>query len=109
MEYCLHSGQCCITSKGCCERQCNKLNTYDYLCDIPESQQDTNYIEVQFKNARKGYFLNNEKLKLKKGDLVVVESISGYDIGTVTLTSQLVLLQMKKRCRPDTEIKKILR
>lgn len=109
MEYYLYSGQCCIKSKGCCEQQCKKLNTYDYLCDIPESQQNTNYIEVQFKNARKGYYLNSEKLKLKKGDLVVVESIPGYDIGTVTLTGQLVLLQIKKRCRPNTEIKRVFR
>jgi cell fate regulator YaaT (PSP1 superfamily) len=79
------------------------------LCDIPESQQNTNYIEVQFKNARKGYYFNSEKIKFKKGDLVVVESTIGYDIGTVTLTSQLVLLQMKKRCRPNTEIKRVLR
>jgi cell fate regulator YaaT (PSP1 superfamily) len=109
MNYQLYNGQCCINSKGCCRHQ-NKLNTYDWLCDIPEAQQATDYVEVQFKNTRKAYYLNNNKLDLAKGDIVAVESSPGHDIGTVTLTGKLVLLQMKKhRVRPDAEIRRVYR
>lgn len=73
-----------------------KLNVYDWLQDIPESHQDTEFIEVQFKNTRKGYFRNSNKLVIEKGDIVAVESNPGHDIGEVTLTGRLVLLQMKK-------------
>jgi len=109
MDYQLYNGQCRINSKGCCKHQ-NKLNTYDWLCDIPEAQQATDYVEVQFKNTRKGYYLNSNKLDLVKGDIVAVESNPGHDIGTVTLTGKLVLLQMKKqRIRPDAEIRRVYR
>jgi cell fate regulator YaaT (PSP1 superfamily) len=109
MNYQLYNGQCCINSKGCCRRQ-NKLNTYDWLCDIPEAQQATDYVEVQFKNTRKEYYLNSNKLDLAKGDIVAVESSPGHDIGTVTLTGKLVLLQMKKhRIRPDADIRRVYR
>ena len=99
-----------MNSKGCCKTQGDKLNTYDWLCDIPESKYATDYVEVQFKNTRKGYFLNSHKLPLEKGDVVAVESTPGHDIGTVTMTGRLVLLQMKKyRIRPDAEIKRVYR
>jgi cell fate regulator YaaT (PSP1 superfamily) len=99
-----------MNSKGCCKKHDNKLNTYDWLSDLPESQQATDYVEVQFKNTRKGYFLNSNNLELEKGDVVAVESTPGHDIGTVTLTGKLVLLQMKKhRIRPDAEIKRVYR
>ncbi|KAA6302489.1 MAG: hypothetical protein EZS26_001321 [Candidatus Ordinivivax streblomastigis] len=109
MEYRLYHGQCCINGKGCCKQR-NKLNTYDWLCDIPKAQQSTDYVEVQFKNTRKAYYLNSNQLELGKGDVVAVESTPGHDIGTVTLTGKLVLLQMKKhRIRPDAEIKRVYR
>jgi len=53
-------------------------------------------VEVQFKNTRKGYYINSNNLELSLGDLVAVESSPGHDIGTVTLTGKLVELQMKK-------------
>lgn len=110
MEYQLYKGECCLNSKGCCKNQCNKLNTYDWLSDIPESKFATDYVEVQFKNTRKGYYLNNNKLPLEKGDVVAVEASPGHDIGTVTMTGQLVLLQMKKhRVRPDAEVRRVYR
>jgi cell fate regulator YaaT (PSP1 superfamily) len=109
MKHQLHKGGC-LNSKGCCKNQCNKLNTYDWLSDIPESRLATDYVEVQFKNTRKGYYLNNNKLPLEKGDTVAVEANPGHDIGTVTMTGQLVLLQMKKyRVRPDAEVKRVYR
>ena len=99
-----------MNSKGCCKNQCDKLNTYDWLCDIPESKHATDYVEVQFKNTRKGYYLNSNKLALEKGDVVAVESNPGHDIGTITMTGRLVLLQMKKhRIRPDAEVKRVYR
>ena len=80
-----------------CKCQSNKkLNVYDWLQDIPESHQDTEFIEVQFKNTRKGYYRNSNKLPIEKGDIVAVESNPGHDIGEVTLTGRLVLIQMKK-------------
>jgi cell fate regulator YaaT (PSP1 superfamily) len=110
MEYRLYNGECCLSSKGCCKRHTNKLNNYDYLSDIAESEQVTDYVEVQFKNTRKGYYLNSNKIPLVKGDVVAVEASPGHDIGTVTMTGKLVLLQMAKvRMRPDAEIRRIYR
>jgi cell fate regulator YaaT (PSP1 superfamily) len=110
MEFRLYNGECCINKKGCCCRQANKLDNYNYFCDIPESEQATDYVEVQFKNTRKGYYLNSNKLPLEKGDVVAVEASPGHDIGTVMLTGKLVLLQMKKaRIRPDTDVRRVYR
>lgn len=97
--------------KGCSKVQNNKLNTYDWLCDVPDAENATDYVEVQFKNTRKGYFLNNTKIPLEKGDVVAVEASPGHDIGTVTLTGKLVLLQMKKNnVRTEgTEVKRVYR
>lgn len=93
-----------------CGRQDNKLNTYDWLADIPGNDEACDMVEVQFKNTRKGYYKNSNKLKLDKGDIVAVEASPGHDIGTVTLTGRLVPLQMKKaNLKPDTEIKRIYR
>lgn len=79
-----------------CSKRAAKLNVYDYLHDFPEMQALTKMVEVQFKNTRKGYYLNNNDIDLKKGDLVAVEATPGHDIGTVTLTGKLVDLQMRK-------------
>ena len=96
-------------AKGC-GRQDKQLNTYDYLADVPGNTDWTDLVEVQFKNTRKGYFHNDNKLPLEKGDIVAVEASPGHDIGVVTLTGQLVPLQMKKaHLKPGTEIKRIYR
>ena len=101
------SGRLCC--KGC-GRQDKQLNTYDWLADIPNNAEEQEIVEVQFKNTRKGYFKNSNKLKLEKGDIVAVEATPGHDIGDVTLTGRLVLLQMKKaNLKPDVEIKRIYR
>ncbi len=83
-------------SKGLSNKIDRKLNASDWLCDIPEAQSATEFVEVIFKNTRKGYFRNSNKLRIKKGDIVAVESSPGHDIGTVSLTGQLVLIQMRK-------------
>ena len=74
----------------------NKLECYDWLSDLPESHNETDLVEVQFKNTRKGYYKNSTHIHLEKGDIVAVEGNPGHDIGEVTLTGRLVLLQMKK-------------
>lgn len=93
-----------------CGRQDKQLNTYDYLAGVPASPDTTDLVEVQFKNTRKGYFRNDNRIPLAKGDMVAVEAALGHDIGVVTLTGQLVPLQMKKAClKPGTEIRRIYR
>lgn len=111
MEHTLNSGGCCANKKGCCRNSHQKLSTFDWLCDLPETQQDTDYVEVQFKNTRKGYYLNSTKITLEKGDVIAVESSPGHDIGEVTLTGRLVLLQMNKQnINPEKyEVKRIYR
>lgn len=108
-DYILNIGSGGISSKGC-GRHIGQLHSYNYLEGIPGSENDTDYVEVQFKNTRKGFFLNSNKLPLEKGDVVAVEASPGHDIGTVTLTGRLVLLQMRKaRLKPDVEIRRIYR
>ena len=98
-----------LCAKGC-GRQDKQLNTYDYLADIPADADTTDLVEVQFKNTRKGYYHNSNRLPLEKGDIVAVEASPGHDIGTVTLTGRLVPLQMKKAAlKPDQEIKRVYR
>ncbi len=96
-------------AKGC-GRQDKQLNTYDYLADVPGNVRTTDLVEVQFKNTRKGYYCNDNHLPLEKGDLVAVEAVPGHDIGVVTLTGQLVPLQMKKaNVKTDTDVRRIYR
>ena len=73
-----------------------KLQVYDWLADLPESHDDTDLVEVRFKNTRKGYYRNSTHINLVPGDLVAVEASPGHDIGEVTLTGRLVLSQMRK-------------
>ena len=87
------------------------LPVCDWLSDLPENTQLTDLIEVQFKNTRKGYFHNSNKLPLEKGVKVVVEANPGYDVGEVVLTGKLVELQMRKN-RIDSsryEVRQVLR
>ena len=87
-----------------------QLNTYDWLADIPGNADESELVEVQFKNTRKGYFRNSNKIPLEKGDIVAVEATPGHDIGVVTLTGRLVPLQMKKaNIKSEADIKRIYR
>lgn len=107
-----------IVGEGCerglcrcgCGRQDKQLNTYDYLADVPGNNESTDLVEVQFKNTRKGYYHNVNGLDLHKGDIVAVEASPGHDIGVVTLTGQLVTLQVKKaHLKSEDDIKKVYR
>ena len=100
--------------RGLCRRgvgrQDKQLNTYDWLADVPGNTESTDLVEVQFKNTRKGYYHNVNHLDLRKGDIVAVEANPGHDIGVVTLTGQLVKLQLKKaNLKSADDIKRIYR
>ena len=88
-----------VQNTGCCKgcpRHSSKLHVYDWLHDYTEMQDLTKMVEVQFKNTRKGYYINSNDIDIKKGDIVAVEATPGHDIGTVTLTGKLVENQMRK-------------
>ena len=96
----------CKNNGTCGTDGCNKLTVFDWLSNmtIPEGQEAFNYIEVRFKNGRKNYYKNTENLTLSIGDIVATQAASGHDIGMVTLTGELVRVQMKrKKVKQDTE------
>ena len=106
LSYLPNDGICC---RGYSRQDC-PLHVYDYLADVPGNLSETDYVEVQFKNTRKGYYLNSNHLDLNKGDVVAVEASPGHDIGTVTLTGGLVQLQMKKAgVKDDAPVRRIYR
>ena len=108
MEFKLHNGSGGLCCKSC-GRQDKQLNTYDWLADIPGNAEESDMVEVQFKNTRKGYFRNSNKIPLEKGDIVAVEATPGHDIGVVTLTGRLVPLQMRKaNIKSEADIKRRL-
>lgn len=109
----------CGTSPGGCKSKgrcnsggCSRMEVYDWLADIAIAPYDEyNIHEVSFKSgARKGFFINDSRLDVCTGDQVVVESAIGYDIGQVSLSGELVRVQMKKRkVRETDELPRILR
>jgi cell fate regulator YaaT (PSP1 superfamily) len=103
----------CKNNGTCGTDGCNKLTVYDWLSDVelPGGQDVFDCVEVRFKNSRKEFFRNTEGLSLSMGDIVATEATPGHDIGIVTLTGELVRVQMKKKNEnPDsTEIPKVYR
>lgn len=99
--------KCCKRKSGCCMGT-HKLEVYDWLNDIPLAQQETQMVEVQFKNTRKGYYLNSNNIEIHKGDMVAVEATPGHDVGEVTMTGKLVKLQMLKN-NYRGEVKRVYR
>ncbi len=94
----------CKNHGTCGTSGCNKLTVFDWLAnmELPAGQEEFPYVEVRFKNSRKEFFHNTEKLPLKIGDVVATEAETGHDIGIVTLTGELVRVQMKrKRVKQD--------
>jgi len=85
-----------VIIKEICKERCGKLDVHNWLHNLPSIPNSSDIIEVQFKNTRKGYYKNSTKIQLQKGDIVAVEASPGHDIGIVTLTGELVILQMKK-------------
>ncbi len=104
----------CKSNGGCSTGGCNRMNTYDWLRNLPISDFDSacKVIEISFNNGtRKEFFRNPALHNYEKGELLAVEGVSGFDIGEVSLTGEIVRLQMKKRnVREDNpEMKRILR
>ena len=110
-RFTLNNDACKFSSKACFRNSAHMLPVTDYLSDLPENVSETDIVEVQFKNTRKGYYHNNSQLPLEKGKVIVVEANPGYDIGEVVLTGRLVLCQMhKNRIDPSRyEIRNVLR
>ncbi len=102
-------------SGGCCRSDAvpdirGKLHSFNYFDDIPGGYADDDMVEVNFKNTRKGYYLNSTHIPLEVGDMVAVEAQPGHDIGRVTLTGALVRLQMRKaNIKPDAETRRVFR
>lgn len=92
---------------------CNKLDVYDWLVDmdLPSNYKPFDIVEVRFKGSRKEFFVNSDNLYLEMGEMVVVEpNTGGYDIGHVSLTGELVRLQLKKhRIKAEDVSKKVYR
>ena len=89
----------CKNNGTCGTDSCNKLTVFDWLSNmsLPNGETAFDCIEVRFKNGRKEFFRNTEKLTLSIGDIVATEASPGHDIGIVTLTGELVRVQMKKK------------
>jgi len=104
----------CKSNGGCSTGGCNRLNVHDWLLNLPFSDPESNckVIEVSFKQgSRKEFFRNASLQYFEKGDYVTVEGVSGFDVGEVSLTGELVRLQLKKKGveEQSVEMKKILR
>ena len=102
----------CNNNGTCGTDSCNKLSVFDWLSNmtLPGGQEPFDAAEIRFKNGRKEFFRNTEKLTLAIGDIVATEASPGHDIGIVTLTGELVKIQMKKKGEnPDKELAKIYR
>ncbi len=102
---CKNNGACGVTG-------CDKLEVFDWLAgmQLPEHVKLFDIVEVRFKNSRKAFYRNADDLDLHIGDVIVVDSSPGYDVGVVALTGELVRVQMNRRSVKDNlEIKKVIR
>ena len=104
----------CKSHGSCASGSCNRMNVHDWLANLPFSDPESGcrIVEVSFNNgSRKDYFRNTTTLFFEKGDMIAVEGVSGFDVGTVNMTGELVRLQLKKNNikEESTDIKKILR
>jgi cell fate regulator YaaT (PSP1 superfamily) len=104
----------CQSKGSCASGSCNRMNVHDWLANLPFSDPESTcrVIEVSFNNgSRKDFFRNTTNNYFEKGDLIAVEGVSGFDVGMVNITGELVRLQMKKRKVDEhsPDIKKVLR
>jgi cell fate regulator YaaT (PSP1 superfamily) len=101
----------CNNNGACGTGGCNKMNVFDWLSNMDMPMQDRfSVVEVRFKNGRKDFFRNSDRLNLTTGDAVITEATTGHHLGYVSLQGELVRLQMqKKKVANDDEIKKIYR
>jgi len=104
----------CKSNGGCSTGGCNRLNVHDWLANLPFSDPESGcrVVEVSFnQGSRKDYYRNATTQLFEKGDMVSVEGVSGFDVGQVTLTGEVVRLQLKKKGieEKNPEIKRIMR
>lgn len=103
----------CNNNGACGTDGCGKLSVFDWLSNmqLPNGQEKFNFVEVRFKNDRKFYYKNENNISLNIGDVIAVEGTPGHDIGVVTLTGELVRIQMKKKNLSWTaeDVKKVYR
>lgn len=103
----------CKSNGSCLTNGCSKLDVYDWLAhmDMPNSYRVFPIVEIKFKGSRKDFYLNPEDIYLENGELVVVETpTGGFDVGHVSVTGELVRMQMVKRHVKEGDVtKKILR
>jgi cell fate regulator YaaT (PSP1 superfamily) len=104
----------CNSNGGCSSGGCNRLNVHDWLANLPYADPNSScrVVEISFNNgSRKDYFRNTTLQHFSKGELVSVEGAGGFDVGAVSLSGELVRLQLKKKriAEDNAEMKKILR
>jgi cell fate regulator YaaT (PSP1 superfamily) len=102
----------CKNNGACGTGNCNsKLSVFNWLSDIhpPILKNHPQYIEVRFKDDRKDFYINDSKLNLCIGDIVAVEANSGHDVGIISLTGELVKIQMRKKKAKIDELFKVYR
>ncbi|OSZ73826.1 hypothetical protein CAP36_17665 [Chitinophagaceae bacterium IBVUCB2] len=104
----------CKSNGGCSTGGCNRMNTHDWLRNLPISDVASacKVMEVSFsQGTRKDFYRNPTLQPFEKGDLIAVEGVSGFDLGEVSLTGEIVRLQMKKRNvkEDNPDMKKVLR
>ena len=103
----------CNNNGACGTDGCGKLSVFDWLSNmqLPTGQEKFNFVEVRFKNDRKFYYKNENNISLNIGDVIAVEGTPGHDIGVVTLSGELVRIQMKKKNLSWTaeDVKKVYR
>ncbi|GGD16385.1 PSP1 domain-containing protein [Hyunsoonleella pacifica] len=89
----------CKNNGTCGTDSCNKLTVFDWLANmsLPNGEKPFNWVEIRYKNGRKHYYENTENLTLSIGDIVATQAQAGHDIGMVTLTGELVRVQMKRK------------
>ena len=95
----------CKSNGSCGTGGCDKMSVFDWLenMKIPSGEKPFDIVEVRFKNERKEYFRNSDKLSVYQTDIVCVEAKSGIDIGVVSLKGELVKLQLSKKKITDTK------
>lgn len=104
----------CQSNGGCSTGGCNRLNVHDWLANLPFTDPaiSCRIVEISFNNgSRKDYFRNTTLHHFNKGEIVSVEGVSGYDVGVVSLSGELVRMQLKKKriAEDHADMKKILR
>ncbi len=104
----------CQSHGSCGSGSCNRMNVYDWLSNLPihDPATECRVMEISFsQGSRKDFFRNTTTQIFEKGEMVSVEGVSGFDVGEVSMTGELVRIQMKKKSVEEfhPDMKKVLR